>query len=273
MKKYLFYFLIYSALILNTYSASTSKSIVSCGSLILGGSENGKWVSGEDILSKIKTGDSFSLYNNDGFLENVKVTKTYIDSQHEAPSIEFDKYGYFFDSPELPIAVSASFKIIPRKPFNMKKYVLLYNNLAKWILSSNGVEVASPVISQIYKVDLEGDGNAETIMTISNQNFENCPPNAKINDYSAVIMRKKIKGKAENILIEGDFYNKSNTKPASDSLGTVLYQHRIIGFFDLNGDGKLEIVTANRYSEGFGFSVYEIKRGKAVLVLSNSWGM
>ncbi len=270
--KILFFLIIYSSSILSLYSANEKKSFVWCDNLILGGSLNGKWIEAKDIFSKIKKGDKFKLYNLNNFLQNVTAEKPYLDEQCESPFLDMNDYSSDVSNSDYPVAVFSSWNVQPRKSVKLNNNIPAYKECATQILASNKIYTSSPIISQIYKIDLEGDGVDEVVMTINNVAFEECESIAKKGDYSAIVLRKIINGKVETILIEGTFYD--HIEKREDGLYYPgIFTHKIMNFLDLNGDGILEIITGDMEHEGFGYSVYEIKNGKSVKVLSNGWGV
>ncbi len=76
-------------------------------------------------------------------------------------------------------------------------------------------------------------------------------------------MRKIVKGKAQNILIEGDFFTKRGEYDPPN-------EREIAAIADLNGDGKMEIVLHSFYYEGSWNQVFEMKGGKLTKVLEVS---
>lgn len=143
------------------------------------------------------------------------------------------------------VAVSAPWELQPYL-FEVTDDDGTYSGFAAEILSARGLDVAGPVIKQLIRTDLEGDGVNEVIVVA-----EDVTPGflMEVGDYSIVFMRKVIEGDVQTAILEetvvlGDDQQYSG----AHSVGSVA---------DMNGDGKMEIVTNSAFFEGFGVSVWE----------------
>lgn len=121
-----------------------------------------------------------------------------------------------------------------------------YAGFAAELLSTRGLDVASPVIKQLIRTDLEGDGVNEVIVVAEDvtEGFLMEP-----GDYSIAFLRKVIEGEVQTAIL-GD------TVVLDDS-GTFSGSYTIGGVADLNGDGKMEVILDGAFFEGFSVSVFE----------------
>lgn len=153
------------------------------------------------------------------------------------------------------LALAAPWKAMPRipKPLNPKSatYVTAVHN---W-LASKGLAKSKVQITQLWQVDLEGDGTSEVLITATNygggNGSEGQNPRTQAGDYSVVLLRKLIGGKVITLPLEAEYYTKGSSFAAPNV-------HAVLAALDVDGDGKMEVITRGRYYEGDWVAVYQI---------------
>lgn len=121
-----------------------------------------------------------------------------------------------------------------------------YAGFAAELLSSRGLDVANPVIKQLFRTDLEGDGVNEVLVVAEEvpQDFLMAP-----GDYSIAFMRRVVDGEVQTaILRETVALDEDDTFDGAHSFG---------GVADLNDDGKMELITNSAFFEGFNVTIWE----------------
>lgn len=119
---------------------------------------------------------------------------------------------------------------------------------ARDLLSSRGLAVPSPVIRQLYRVDLEGDGVNEILVVA--EDIAGLTWETTAGDYSIVFLRKVVDGEVQTAILGASVH-----PTATDD--DIPYSLSIGGVGDLNGDGKMEIVVSGLYYEGAWVEVWE----------------
>ena len=120
-----------------------------------------------------------------------------------------------------------------------------YAEFASQLLSERGLEVADPVITQLLRVDLEGDGLNEVIVVSEEITGGMLPA---VGDYSIIFMRKVVQGDVETAVLAESIVLDEETFPESFRVGSVA---------DMSGDGKMEIIVSSAYFEGLAVEVFE----------------
>lgn len=237
------------------------------GITLLGGTQDGKWLSAETTESKLKDETAFSIINLTGIEKNTKIgTKgENQDVCSDNPVIEIGET----DEPsennrQIALGANAKWNPLPRLSQALNSTDKTYMAIVADFLKTKGIVKTKIEITQVFRIDLEGDGLDEIVLTASY--FKNGYGEVQgAGDYSFALLRKTVNGKPQNILLDGDFYSK---KADSDSPS----EHEIAALADLNGDGKLEIVLYVGYYEGNRETIYEMKNDKPVKVLeSECW--
>ncbi|MDQ2731184.1 MAG: hypothetical protein M3Y56_05960, partial [Armatimonadota bacterium] len=169
------------------------------------------------------------------------------------------------------VAVGCSWPAMRRVPQLEPTNQRLYRNVIRGILRQHGIRDPRVHISQVLRVDLDGDGAAEVLITATHYastsaGSDSIPGHStQAGDYSIVVLRKMVRGRVRNIVIDGEFYTKGSPFAAPNT-------SRVIGILDLKGDGKMEIITQSRYYEGDSVAVWQVTGSRVRNVLSEGCG-
>ncbi|MBL8076947.1 MAG: hypothetical protein JNM55_03215 [Anaerolineales bacterium] len=214
--------------------------------LLLGGVENGEWLSPETAASHLADGEMYQTFGALGTAGSAKGS---------AP--EYDRFcsGYWVKTDSYPfggrsVAVTGDWNVMPRIAQELSTdhdtYIEVVRN---WLIEQNFLE---PVvkIDQILRVDVEGDGTEEVLISASHF-VESTGHNVEPGDYSLVLMRKVAGNSAVTIPVIGDYYYQPVENQFPLTYGSLFVA-------DLNGDGSLEILVGIERWEGSGVAAYEV---------------
>ena len=121
-----------------------------------------------------------------------------------------------------------------------------YSGIASRLLSNRGLDVSSPVIKQLFRADLEGDGTNE-ILVVAEDITLGFDPFA--GEYSIVFMQKVVQGEVQTAVVDETII--------VDPEGAFAVGFTIGSVADLSGDGKMEILLNAAYYEGLAVEVWE----------------
>ncbi|MGH8913735.1 MAG: hypothetical protein ACRDZM_04370 [Acidimicrobiia bacterium] len=162
------------------------------------------------------------------------------------PGVELENEQLLGDFPgPYGVAISASWPLVPHLVETLEDDGT-NSGFAAELLAERGLEVPQPVIKQLLRVDLEGDGVNEVIVVaedVTEGLF------AEEGDYSIAFMRRTVDGDIRTLIL-----GESVIVTADDPL---VYAFSVGAVADLNGDGKMEIVLSSAYYEGLGVEVWE----------------
>ena len=85
-----------------------------------------------------------------------------------------------------------------------------------------------------------------------------------------VLLRRVVAGKVETQLVAGEFHPKAYVRKEDSFDAPNAY--KVIGTFDLDGDGKMEIVVGSNYYEGEEITIYRYDPKKSEALLSVACG-
>jgi hypothetical protein len=234
-------------------------------SYLFGGLRYGKYVNGDSLQPKMTGRERDRLYSTDKFLGIGTGSKPEIDELgHATPSLTVALPAGI--TPEQTvIGIYGGWNALPRVPKKLDTTNQVYVQLVRDLLIRKGITDPKVSITQLWRVDLEGDGKEEVIIaaTTPRQAYRDCSPEVEAGDYSLVLLRKLVKGKVETIAIRLKYFPATPAYSGNEDL------FDLTGVFDVDGDGTMEIITSWRYHEGFGQAIHRI-RGATVHDLSTA---
>ena len=143
------------------------------------------------------------------------------------------------------VAISAPWELQPHL-FEAINDDGTYAQFAKELLANRGLNVDNPVIKQLYRLDIEGDGINEVLAVAEDTSNQFLTTNG---DYSIVFLRKVVQGEVATAVLESTVITDAeNQWYVGYTIGAVA---------DLNNDGKMEMVINSADLEGFGVAVWE----------------
>ena len=170
------------------------------------------------------------------------------------------------------IAIAAPWNALPRKPGVVDPTQKVYVDAVRDFLKTKGIDQPKVKIDSILRVDLDGDGEEEVLISATNyfSKDERLPMRSPAGSYSMVLLRRVVAGKVESQLIEGEFHPKAYVRKEDSFDAPNAY--KVIATLDLDGDGKMEIVVGSNYYEGEEITIYRCDPKKAEALLSVSCG-
>lgn len=155
---------------------------------------------------------------------------------------------------------------VPRKVETLPNTSKTYLNIAGAFLRGRGLKEASPRLMHVFRGDLDGDGTKEVLIEArSREDTADADPAKPMGnaDYSFVLLRcregKKVRERALRFL--------------SFKKDKFLETTHILGVADLDGDGRMEIVTSGQGYEWHNVQLWSYRGGKVTKLLENGAGV
>ncbi|CAA9274151.1 MAG: hypothetical protein AVDCRST_MAG93-2792 [uncultured Chloroflexia bacterium] len=230
---------------------------------MLGGTRDTVWVDAVTTAAQLRGGESYRLYGLAGFLG--QATGGAPRGLVGPGPCESTRILDLSPKPQVPdvIAVGGDWNAQPRVPVSLSTELAVYQNAVADILRANGIARPDVRITRVLRVDLEGDGVDEVLISASGP--KRIGPGVKAGDYSLIALRKVVDNRVETIMIEQEYW------PA-DREFAVGTEFTIANVLDLNGDRRIDIVVDRDYYEGGATLVYSVANNEAKLVLESCFG-
>lgn len=234
---------------------------------LLGGWHKGAWLPDKAVALLLRGGERYRFYSLAGELgrgigDRPRPMAEGNEPCHDTLVVPFAR------SPRLKtdfVAVSAPFDALPRKPQLLHPEQQVYKEATAAILREKGI--ARPVVrlTQVIRVDLDGDGTEEVLVSATHY-AQGLRSSASPGDYSLVFLRQLVKGRMVTRVIAGDFCPKGVKFGAPG-------EHKVGAVLDLNGDGIMEIILFGRYYEGDWVTAYRLEGDKVVEIFTTGCGV
>jgi hypothetical protein len=236
---------------------------------LFGAIADGKWIKADEAAKSMASEMTYRVYGLPESLGEAKGGKAKLE---DVPCEE-TLFVPLSRKPENGlIAIAAPWNALPRKPLVMDTKQQVYVDAVRDFLKTKGIEQPKVKIDSILRIDLDGDGEDEVLISATNyfSKEDSVPMRSPAGSYSMVLLRRLVAGKAETQLVEGEFYPKAYV--SSDSSFNAPNAYKVIAVLDLDGDGKMENVVGSRYYEGEMVRIYHFDPNKAEAVLSVGCG-
>jgi hypothetical protein len=236
---------------------------------LFGAISDGKWIKADETAKLIGDETTYRVYGLTQALGEAKAGKP---KPEEVPCEETLAVSLSPQSEKGVIAIAAPWNALPRKPQVTDPTQKTYVDAVRDFLKTKGIEQPKVKIESILRVDLDGDGEEEVLISATNyfSKDDRVPMRSPAGSYSMVLLRRVVAGKVETQVVEGEFHPKAYVRKEDSFDAPNAY--KVIATLDLDGDGKMEIVVGSSYYEGEEITIYHCDPKKVEALLSVSCG-
>lgn len=222
---------------------------------LFGAAAGDQWLVADSAAQYAVGGERYRLYGLQGALgEGIGTAASPPSETCTNPAIHIER-----ERAGGAIAIQGAWDAMPRIPIHQHSQPVYREAMAER-LRAHGIAEPEVRITQILRIDLDGDGVEEVLVSSNLQ--RGMGTSAQPGDHALVLLRRVIDGDIVTVPLREEFYpDGCVAECAPATLG-------IAGVVDANGDGEMEVILAFTYYEGEGRALYEIDEDGAREVLS-----
>lgn len=234
------------------------------GKAFLGATFGGNWLYPDQVYSLLGSPQVYDFYdqNFQPFQATAVVPEPRRQGAYQCSfwNVNFVDQGIGDISPVLGVKPGQS--VIFRPVENIAQDSGLYKQYLQEWLVLQGVPSPELGIRKVLRVDLEGDAVDEVILVATNiEDSMGGLHMSAAGKYSVVLLRKVIGAQVYTVPVVADIYYTT----ALQMDYPIIYD--VDHIYDLNGDGKLEIILSGQWWEGGGLFIHEVHGLNAPRVL------
>lgn len=224
---------------------------------LLGGSRQGQWQDSTATAADLKGDEAYAIYADNALLGYSVGT---LPAQNPPFCPAMQEVSLHADDPfNSIVALGPDWNALPRIPQELPADNEIYRQVIDQLLVANGIPQPEVRIDRVLKVDLEGDGVYEVLISAS-RFADGKGQDVEAGDYSVVVLRKVSGDAVLSIPLVADYYPQSQPAAFPD-------KHLLTAVLDLNGDGRMEIVVSITGWEKTGALGYEVDGAAAREIL------
>jgi FG-GAP repeat protein len=236
---------------------------------LVGAVADGKAIKADEVAKSMADETTYRVY---GLTQSFGEAKGNKPKHEEVPCEETLSVPLSETPKKAVIAVAGRWNALPNKVQTLDTTQKVYVDAVRDFLKTKGIDQPQVKIDNIVRVDLDGDGEEEVLISATNYlNDKRVPMRSPAGSYSMVILRRVVAGKVETQLVEGEFHPKAYVRKEDSFDAPNAY--KVIAVLDLDGDGKMEIVVGSRYYEGEATTIYRCDAKKCEQLLSVGCGV
>ncbi len=231
---------------------------------LMGGVQNGQFIDADTAAPQLRGGEVVRWLTLEGQQGRAQSQLPY------SPDDVCD-WMHITDAAPIPqgpitaVGVGGNWDAMPGIVLNSPESVT-YRTATAQAMRELGFNVPDQVrLTQVIRVDIDGDGTDEVLVTASNRDLRN-QTRVQAGDHSMILLRRVVNGEVITTVIDGEYHEVEREFAAP-------LEFMVHAVADLNGDGDMEVVLSVDYYEGMAIEVHDVINGQSEIVMGCGCGV
>ncbi|WP_439817138.1 hypothetical protein [Zavarzinia sp. CC-PAN008] len=228
---------------------------------LMGGIRDGRVLDAATMKPLLQGGEAYrvlDLYNGPVAATGSRAVDEDICTDVVALSPDFDQVAW--------VAIGGTWPPVPRPVMSQDPDQPVYVQAVLDWLKAQGIPAARTTLSQVLRLDIEGDGTDEVLLTAEYYVPGESVLGVTAGDHAVVLMRRIAKGKIETVRVTG-------TAHAATDPDGLREHYRVSALADVDGDGVPEAVIHSLYHEGEGTDAYRLNGSAPEFIMGCGCGL
>jgi hypothetical protein len=227
--------------------------------LLIGGVQGEDWISAGEVVSTLPKTPNYWLYNSSTQVGEAIGMITSPPQRSYCPSRTY-LHLETGNAPSFRVALDGNWQAIPRVQEQLSTNLPAYTDAVRTLLEKNKLKGTETSLDAVFKVDLDGDGADEVIITANHNDNRVSVEGISQGDYSLLLLRK-LQG---NQVVSIPLYERYVQNDGPYSRGAEI---DVLALIDLNGDGSMEIMARENSYQAFRYLVFSLEGDSGAPVL------
>lgn len=219
---------------------------------LLGGTVNGTWRDGQTVARLLRGRERYRVYGAAGLLGESTGARPRVAEPDICP--ETFRVRFSPERAGARVAVGGAGNALPRPVTRLDPNGAVYRNAVRDILVRKGIRNPTVRITGLVRVDLEGDGRDEVIVSAMRGRLDR-GISVEAGDYSLFFVRTVVNEQVRTVMLQEEYHPRTSNEQINND-------YALAGVLDVDGDGVMEIVMHGRYYEGDWATIFRVRNGR-----------
>lgn len=217
---------------------------------LLGGTVDGRWVKADAMARRVRGGERYRVWSAGAAAGQATGARA---TSIGTPCEETTEVKLTPEVEHGDVAVAGTWNARPRPVTPLATTSAVYQAAVRDLLVRHGIARPEVRITRVLRADLDGDGRDEVLVSAL-RGSTTAGIHVDAGDYALLMVRTVVSGVVRTVMLEEEYHPRTSDQQ-------ILNRYEIAGIYDLDGDGRMEVLMHGAYYEGDWTTIYGFRDG------------